>query len=93
MLQTIREEFPPDTRFTNPEGGLFTWLSLPKHIDTTWLMKEHLLPKARVAYVPGEGFFPAQVEKNHCRVNYSCMSEEKIVEGMRKFGAILKEVL
>lgn len=91
MLRTIRSEFPENVSFTDPQGGLFTWLTLQKDIDTTWLMKERTLPEVKVAYVPGASFYPANEERNHCRINYSCMSDEKIVEGITKLGKILKE--
>ena len=90
MLEVIGKAFPGNVSWTNPQGGLFTWLTVAKDIDTAKLMKERTLPEARVAYVPGAGFFPNRPENNHCRVNYSCMTEDKIVEGMTKLGGILK---
>ncbi|MGP7816468.1 aminotransferase-like domain-containing protein [Niallia sp. 01092] len=91
MLEIIENTFPKNVHYTKPEGGLFTWLTLPKHIDTVWLMKEHVLPEAKVAYVPGSSFFPGEPEHNHCRISYSYMSEEKIIDGMTQLGKILKE--
>lgn len=91
MLRTIRAEFPGNVSFTDPQGGLFTWLTFIKDLDAGWLMKERTLPEAKVAYVPGASFYPVIEEKNHCRVNYSCMSDEKIVDGITKLGRILKE--
>jgi len=91
MLETIRASFPSNVKFTNPQGGLFTWLTFDKDLDATALMKERTLPEAKVAYVPGATFFPVVQEKNHCRVNFSCMSEEKIVRGIMLLGKILHE--
>jgi len=91
MLDTIRTSFPKDVRFTNPQGGLFTWLTFRKDLDATALMKERTLPDAKVAYVPGATFFPVVQEKNHCRINFSCMSEEKIMTGITRLGKILQE--
>lgn len=71
---------------------MFTWLTFPAHIDAAALMRDRVLPEAKVAYVPGAAFFPAQAEQNHCRMNYSCMPEEKIVDGIHKLGDILKSV-
>ena len=34
MLNTMKEEFPEGIEYTNPEGGLFTWVELPKHLDS-----------------------------------------------------------
>lgn len=92
MLDAIDEFFPAQVSATNPQGGLFTWLTLPAHIDAAALMRDRVLPEAKVAYVPGAAFFPAQAEQNHCRMNYSCMPEEKIVDGIHKLGDILKSV-
>jgi 2-aminoadipate transaminase len=91
MLDTIRATFPKSVDFTDPQGGLFTWLTFSKDVDATLLMKQRTLPEVKVAYVPGATFFPVVEEKNHCRVNYSCMSKEKIVDGITKLGRILKE--
>jgi len=91
MLNTMRATFPANVSFTNPQGGLFTWLTLAEDLDATALMRERTLPEAKVAYVPGEAFFPVNEEKNHCRVNFSCMSQEKIVQGISALGKILKE--
>lgn len=93
MLDTIRKTFPKEVSFTNPEGGLFTWLTFPEKIDATKLMKERVLPEAKVAYVPGATFFPIDEEPNHCRVNYSCMPEEKIIQGITRLGDILKTLI
>jgi 2-aminoadipate transaminase len=91
MLDTMRASFPTDVKFTNPQGGLFTWLTFTEGLDATALMKERTLPEAKVAYVPGATFFPVVQEMNHCRVNFSCMSEEKIVKGITLLGKILHE--
>lgn len=91
MLEIISSSFPKSVSYTNPEGGLFTWLTFPEDVDATRLMKERTLPEVKVAYVPGASFYPVDEEKNHCRVNYSCMSEEKIIEGMGKLGRILRD--
>ncbi|HEO8422589.1 aminotransferase-like domain-containing protein [Niallia sp. FSL W8-0635] len=92
MFQTLRETFPKSITYTNPQGGLFTWITFPEHIDTRILMQEQSLPIAKVAYVPGESFFPCMQEKNHCRINYSYMSEENIVKGITNLGEIVKEL-
>lgn len=93
MLDTIKATFPKNVSYTDPEGGLFTWVTFPSQVDTTALMKERTLPEAKVAYVPGATFFPVDQEKNHCRVNYSCMSDEKIVEGITRWANIVKTVI
>ena len=58
MLDTIRSTFPGDIAFTDPSGGLFTWLTFPEGFDAATFMLERALPEAKVAYVPGATFFP-----------------------------------
>jgi len=92
MLDIMSEVFPENVAFTHPQGGLFVWLTFHKDLDAAELMKERTLPQAKVAYVPGAAFYPVSPEKNHCRMNYSCMPEEKIVKGISLLGEILKEI-
>jgi 2-aminoadipate transaminase len=93
MLSTMRETFPDSVRFTEPEGGLFTWLTFPADFDATSFMKETLLPEGKVAYVPGATFFPVVQEANHARVNFSGVEDDRIVEGITRLGKLLKQSL
>jgi DNA-binding transcriptional MocR family regulator len=93
MLATIRQTFPQDIRFTDPSGGLFTWLTFPDGFDAAKFMLEQSLPKAKVAYVPGATFFPLKQETNHARVSYSTQQDEIIVKGITALGQLLKSEL
>ena len=75
---------------TDPEGGLFTWLTFPEGFDATAFMRDVALPQARVAYVPGETFFPLTPRPNHARFNYSAQSPEKIQAGIAALGRALQ---
>ena len=90
MLDTIRAQFPDDVSFTDPQGGLFTWLTFPEGFDTEVFMREFALPLAKVAYVPGATFFPLSAEPNHARLSYSTQPDERIVEGISRLGAALQ---
>ena len=93
MLSTMRETFPDEVSFTEPEGGLFTWLTFPVGFDATAFMKDTLLPEGKVAYVPGATFFPIVQEPNHARVNFSGVEDDRIVEGITRLGKLLKHTL
>lgn len=93
MLDTIRASFPDDVSFTDPHGGLFTWLTFPASFDSERFMRERALPEAKVAYVPGATFFPLSAKPNHARVSYSTQPDERIVEGISRLGAALKTAL
>jgi 2-aminoadipate transaminase len=87
MLESMDKYFPEGVKHTNPYGGLFTWVELREDLDAALIMEECI--KENVAYVPGASFFPNSSHKNFFRVNYSCMSEEKIVEGIKRLGKVL----
>ncbi|MPM11527.1 2-aminoadipate transaminase [bioreactor metagenome] len=87
MLESMDKYFPEGVKHTNPYGGLFTWVELREDLDAATIMEECI--KENVAYVPGASFFPNRSHKNFFRVNYSCMPEEKIVEGIKRLGKVL----
>lgn len=90
MLDAMRRHFPANVRFTDPEGGLFTWVTFPEGFDAAAFMRDHALPRGRVAYVPGGTFFPDREEGNHARFNYSSASDEGIERGIGVLGGLLK---
>ncbi len=91
MLETMKEHFPAEVKYTHPEGGLFTWAVLPEHINARELMAKAL--ERNVAFVPGGSFFPNGGNENTMRINYSNMPEERIVEGIKILGEVIKEAL
>ncbi|WP_026895384.1 PLP-dependent aminotransferase family protein [Clostridiisalibacter paucivorans] len=91
MLNTMKSEFPEGVKFTYPEGGLFTWVILPEHINAKDLAK--LAIEKKVAFVPGGSFFPNGGNENTLRLNYSNMDEERIVLGIKRLAECIKEML
>lgn len=89
MLQSINEFFPKEIKYTYPVGGLFTWCELRDGLDAADILQEAL--KEKVAFVPGLSFFPSGSKRNYFRLNYSNMDEERIVEGIKRLGAVLKK--
>ncbi len=90
-LQSIEKYFPPSVTFTRPQGGLFAWVTLPEHINARELLVKCL--EKNVAFVPGGSFFPGGGHENTFRINFSCMPEDKIVEGIRRIGESLQEMM
>ena len=88
MIDSMRKYFPKEVKFTDPDGGLFTWAELPSYINTKDMALQAL--EKKVAYVPGAGFFPNGGNNSCMRLNYSCMPDEKIVEGIEKLGNVIK---
>lgn len=88
MMQAMEEYFPKEAKFTHPDGGLFTWVELPDYINTRDMALQCLQKK--VAYVPGGSFFPDGGQENCFRMNYSCMPDEKIVEGVKAIAEVIR---
>ncbi len=91
LYDSIQKYFPEGATATYPEGGLFLWVTLPEGMDA-----KALAPKAterKVAYVPGAPFYPNGGHGNHLRLNFSTMQEDRIVEGIKLLGQLLREEL
>ena len=91
MVECMEKYFPPEAKFTRPDGGLFSWVELPEYVNTRELALKAL--EKNVAFVPGDGFFP-NGNNFHCfRLNYSCMPDERIIEGIKRLSEVIKAAL
>jgi len=89
MISALRRYMPKGVEWTEPEGGLFLWVKLPKRMDTTVLF-----PKAvenKVAYVIGSAFHCNGKGQNTMRLNFSYPSEEQIEEGVKRLAKMVRE--
>ena len=55
MLDALAEFAPEGVKWNKPEGGMFIWVTLPKHIDCMQLLEEAI--EQKVAFVPGAPFY------------------------------------
>lgn len=91
MLSLLRQHMPEGVRWTEPEGGLFLWLTLPEAVDTVEMYDEAL---ARgVAYVAGSFFYPDGSHRNTMRLNYTYIAEEKMAPGVALLAEIIRSRL
>jgi 2-aminoadipate transaminase len=90
MLATMRETFPGEVHFTEPDGGLFVWLTFPAGFDAAAFMAETLLPQAKVAYVPGATFYPTEQQPNHARLSFSGVPDDRLVHGVSELARLLR---
>ncbi len=91
MVETMEKELPDCCKFTKPDGGLFTWIELPEYMNAKELQMKCL--EKKVAFVPGGTFYPNGGHENTMRLNYSCMPEDKIVQGITALAEAIKENL
>jgi DNA-binding transcriptional MocR family regulator len=90
MVEEMKKNFPPEVKIFVPQGGLFVWLEFPEDVNTVELFKKAL--EKNVAFVPGDPFYPNEGGQNTCRLSFSSMTEDKIVEGIGRLAAAIKEM-
>ncbi len=87
MLAALTEFFPSSVTWTKPEGGMFIWVTLPKHIDSTKLVDEAVAQN--IAFVPGAPFYANQPETNTLRLSFVTVPPEKIRTGVAVLGKLI----
>ena len=91
MEEALKREMPAGVQWTEPDGGLFLWVTLPQSADAETILKAAVADK--VAFVPGRPFYPKADVRNTFRLNFSNQQDERIQEGIRRLGRILKNTL
>jgi 2-aminoadipate transaminase len=89
MLKALREHMPKGVRWSKPQGGLFLWVTLPKHMSANELFKKAI--ENKVAYVVGSAFHCNDKGQNTMRINFSYSTEEQIEEGVRRLAKMIKQ--
>jgi len=91
LLTALRDLMPAGTSWTNPTGGLFVWATLPEGLDSKAMMPRAIA--ARVAYVPGTGFYADGTGTSNMRLNFSYASPERLREGVRRLAGVMEQEL
>jgi 2-aminoadipate transaminase len=87
MLTALSHFFPPEATWTEPQGGLFIWVTLPPTLDATAVLQHALA--AHVAFAPGPAFFAQGKGQHMLRLNFTCVEPDRIEEGIRRLGGVL----
>ncbi len=88
MLDALGE-YIPEATWTVPQGGFYTWVKLPHGLDA-----RAMLPRAvhnLVAYVAGTAFYADGQGSQHMRLSYCYPTPERIREGVRRLGNVVRE--
>ena len=91
LVTALDELMPAGTTWTRPSGGLFVWASLPDGLDAKAMMPRAIA--ARVAYVPGTGFYADGSGAGNVRLNFSFPPPERIREGVRRLAGVVEQEL
>jgi 2-aminoadipate transaminase len=91
MLAAMDRYFPPKVEWTQPEGGLFLWATLPEYLESAAVLKEAI--EQNVAFVPGLPFYPCGGGHNTLRINFSYANPDTIREGISRLSVVLDKMI
>ncbi|HEV2299359.1 MAG TPA: PLP-dependent aminotransferase family protein [Candidatus Acidoferrales bacterium] len=87
--KSLERHFPGGTDWTQPEGGLSVWVTLPAGLDAG-----EMLIHARergVVFVPGRYFYFQNPQPNTLRLGFAGLNEKEISRGIATLGHMLVE--
>jgi len=88
MLDAMDQHFPKEATWTKPDGGMFIWVELPKHINAMELLDEAI--KNKIAFVPGAPFYANEPATNTLRLSFVTVPPERIRAGIEVLGKLIK---
>jgi 2-aminoadipate transaminase len=89
MMAAFEKYMPEGVTWTKPEGGLFLFVTLPEYMDTEDLFLKAI--KRKVAFVIGSVFHCDGSGRNTMRINFSYVSKEKSLEGVKRLAQVIRE--
>jgi 2-aminoadipate transaminase len=91
MISCFKKFMPAGVRWTEPQGGLFLFVTLPSHLDADDIFKKAI--EKNVAFVAGSSFFCNNSGHNTMRINFSFSNKEEIEEGVRRLSQVICDEL
>jgi len=84
MIKALEKNFGDikGAKWTNPDGGLFIWFTLPELYNTMEMFE--FAEKNKVFYIPGEAFRPNDQPSSSMRMSFCLPPIEKIYEGVER---------
>ncbi len=87
MLAALEREMPEGTHWTTPQGGFFSWLTLPPGVDSVDLARR--AAEKLVGIVPGSLFYADGRGGDEVRLSFSMVDESQIDDGIARLAALL----
>ncbi len=92
VLAALAAHMPAGVTWTEPQGGMYIWVTLPPAIDGTELARRALLEE-KVAVVAGKSFYPANPELNTIRLAFPQTREDRAGEGIARLAGLLRRMI
>lgn len=87
MIEALDKYVHKDVKRTDPEGGMFVWITMPSYVDCDSFFEELL--QNGVGIVGSHAFATDEDNKGKSfRLNYSANTEENIEKAVKKLGEL-----
>ncbi|WP_412989523.1 PLP-dependent aminotransferase family protein [Pediococcus siamensis] len=86
MVAALQTYLPREACFTVPQGGFFSWLTMPKGFDLENVQNTQLKPNFHVMVIPSTHLFPGKGRRNGARISFSSVSATQIDLGIKRLG-------
>lgn len=87
-LQAL-QDFLPNCQWTVPDGGFYTWVTMPDGVDAKAMMPRAIANL--VAYTPGTAFYADGQGRDHLRLSFCYPPEDVIREGVRRLAEVINK--
>ena len=88
LLAALDRSMPAGAQWTRPQGGFFSWLTLPEGADSTDLARRAV--ERGVGIVPGMLFFPDGRGGDTVRLSFSLVDEAQIDDGIERLASLMR---
>ncbi len=88
MLAALEAHMPDAVRWTQPGGGFFVWLTLPKPLRAAQVVEQAEHEGTMV--LAGDSFFAQHPTGQHLRLAFSFVAPENIQKGIEKLARVLR---
>jgi 2-aminoadipate transaminase len=88
LSEALDQHMPDGCSWSEPTGGMFTWLRMPEHLDAIALRPA--ATEAGVAYVPGRPFYVTDDGANEMRLSFSALDETQLAEAAKRLAGVIE---
>lgn len=90
-LELLEKHLKGKITYTDVDGGLFIWCTLPEHVDMPKFCLDAV--KNKVCVVPGTAFLTDESATSHdFRINFSTPTNEQLEKGIRILGELCNKL-
>jgi DNA-binding transcriptional MocR family regulator len=88
VLDACERHMPSGSEWTQPDGGMSLWVTLPEPLNAAELLAE--AERAGVTYLPGRQFAVAERDVRTLRLAFGGLTPDRIEEGTARLGRVFR---